>query len=91
MGNPEWETAARTFKRVKNVYLEICSSFTCRSKIETVVKEIGAQRIVFGSDSTLINPTFIIGMVIESDISKEEKEKIFYLNAKDLLSGKLNK
>jgi len=30
-------------------------------------------------------------MVVESDISKEEKEKIFYSNAKDLLSGKLNK
>jgi len=30
-------------------------------------------------------------MVIESDISREEKEKIFYLNAKNLLPGKLNK
>lgn len=88
MGNPEWETAAKTFKKVKNVYLEICSSFPCQDKIKTVVKEIGAQRVVFGSDSTLINPAFIIGMVIESDINKEEKERIFYLNAKDLLSKK---
>ncbi len=85
MGKPECELAAKTFKKVKNVYLEICSSFPWRGKIETVVKEIGAQRIVFGSDSTLINPAFIIGMVIESDISKEEKEKILYLNAKNLL------
>ena len=86
MGNPDWEIAAKTFKKVKNVYLEICSSYPIAGKIESVVKEIGVERVIFGSDSSLINPAFIIGMVIDSEISKKDKEKIFYLNAKKLLN-----
>ena len=86
MGNPDWEIAARTFKKTKNVYLELCSSYPIAGKIESVVKEIGAERVIFGSDSSLINPAFIIGMVVDSEISKKDKEKVFYLNAKDLLN-----
>ena len=83
--------AAKTFRKIKNVYLEICGSSIYRDRIETVVREIGAQRVVFGSDSTILTPAVDIGAVVGSDISREEKEKIFYLNAKDLLFGKVKK
>ena len=86
MGNPDWEVAAESFGKLENVYLEICSSLPARRKIETVVETIGAERVVFGSDSSLINPAFIIGMVVDSEINERDKEKIFYLNAKRLLN-----
>ncbi len=86
MGNPDWETAAEEFRKVENVYLEICSSSPIRGKIETVAEKIGAERVVFGSDSSLINPAFIIGMIVDSEINQKDKEKIFYLNAKSLLN-----
>jgi len=85
MGHPDWELAAESFGEVPNVYLEVCSSSPVRGKIEVVVEKIGAERVVFGSDSSLINPAFVIGMVEESGIGEEEKKRILYLNAKELL------
>ena len=86
MGNPDWEEAVERFREMENVYLEICSSSPVRGKIETAVETVGAERVVFGSDSSLINPAFIIGMVVDSEIREEDKEKIFYLNAERLLN-----
>lgn len=85
MGTPDWEEAAERFREIENVYLEICSSSPVRGKIETAVEAMGAESVVFGSDSSLINPAFVMGMVVDSEISEEDKEKILYLNAKRLL------
>lgn len=84
MGSSEYELAAETFKNVTNVYLEVCSR-PFRGKIETVTRKIGAERVVFGSDYCLVDPAFMIGMVVESRIGEDEKERIFYLNARNLL------
>jgi len=87
MGHPDWELAAESFRDVPNVYLEICSSSPIRGKLESVVRRIGADRVVFGSDSTLINPAFVLGMVEESELGDEEKEMILRLNARKLLGA----
>jgi len=53
-------------------------------KVEEAVERAGSQRILYGSDMTLLNPAHTIGMIMSSEISKEDKERIFYINAKRL-------
>jgi len=76
-----WKSAIAAAKEHSNLYLEICQTTLERGKIEEAVDAIGADKILFGSDLTLLNPAHAIGMIIEADISKSDKEKIFYLNA----------
>jgi predicted TIM-barrel fold metal-dependent hydrolase len=53
-----------------------------KGKLEEAVDKAGAEKIMFGSDLTLLNPAHTIGMVMDAEISENDKEKIFYLNAK---------
>ena len=39
-----------------NVYLETCSTFRTPGVIEQLVNEAGAERVLFGSDSPLMDP-----------------------------------
>lgn len=86
MGGSEWKEGIRVAKSANNIYLEPCCSYPDKGKIEQAVGEVGANRILFGSDLTLINPAFVIGMIEDADISDEDKEKVFYKNAKALFS-----
>jgi len=47
-------------------------------------ERVGSQRILYRSDMTTLNPAHTIGMIMSSEISKEDKERIFYINAKGL-------
>lgn len=81
-----------------NVYLDTSKSRT--DVIEKAVSEIGASRILFGTDWVREGPHSVgpkgeweahlydwnIKMVEAAKISEEDKEKIFYKNMKSLLS-----
>ena len=84
MGGMEWKAATERAKEADNVYLEICSGFSLRNKIEDAVEAVGAQRVLFGSDMTLLDPASSLGMVLDAEISSEEKKKILYKNAEEL-------
>ena len=77
-----WKTAISVARDLSNIYLETCMTILERDKIEEAVSEVGADRIVFGSDLTLINPAHILGMILDAEISNLDKEKILYRNAK---------
>jgi len=81
MGGGEWRRAIGVAGEAKNIYFEICSGIIVQGKIEVSVAEVGAERIVFGSDMTLLNPAWILGMVESAEISEGEKNLILYGNA----------
>ena len=84
MGGDVWQASIRVAEEAENLFLEPCCSYPESDKIREAVDAVGAERIVFGSDSTLIEPVYVIGMIEDADISKKEKEMIFYKNAKKL-------
>ncbi len=84
MGGIEWREAVEKAKEVKNLYLEICSGYPLRNKIEDAVEAVGVQRVLFGSDMTLLDPGSSLGMVLDAEIPSEKKERILYKNAKEL-------
>jgi len=77
-----WKKAIYAAKEYSNLYLEICMTFFEKGKLEEAVDKAGADKIMFGSDLTLLNPAHAIGMVLGAEISKSDREKILYLNAK---------
>jgi uncharacterized protein len=68
-----------------NVFLETCSSFRSPGVIEELVAGAGAERILFGSDTPLMDPRFQIGKVITAAISDADKRLILGKNAARLL------
>jgi predicted TIM-barrel fold metal-dependent hydrolase len=78
------EGPARAVRDCPNVWVEPCSSAATRGKVEGLVRAVGADRVLFGSDLMLIAPELTIGLIQDSTLSEEEKRKVFYTNAKAL-------
>jgi predicted TIM-barrel fold metal-dependent hydrolase len=68
-----------------NIYLETCSSFRTPGVIEELVERGGADRVLFGSDTPLMDPRCQIGKIITAAISDETKRLILGENALRLL------
>jgi hypothetical protein len=80
------EDLARVIGGCPNVWVEPCSSSPSREKVEGLVKTLGADRVLYGSDLMLLAPEFTIGMIEDARISDEDKNKILYSNAKRLFA-----
>lgn len=73
-------------KRNDNVFLDISGTGIIRyGVIKKLVSEVGAERILFGTDYPLGNLHVYVNGVLGEKISDNEKEQILSLNAKKLL------
>lgn len=84
MGCAWWKEAVETASKSDNIYTEIVSSYTVYDQIQYACNILGAERVLFGSDLTLLDPSLSIGAVMSSEVSDEDKDKIFYENAMNL-------
>jgi len=79
-------------KRYDNIFVEICGgrqdadsrSVWTLDRVELPLKELGADRILFGTDLPLVDPSSSFGIVEEAEILPADREKIMYKNAKQL-------
>lgn len=85
MGGDDWRTALEVAADRPNLYLELCSGLSPCGKLEAAVAAVGAERLLFGSDLTLLDPGYTLGLVQGAEISEEDKAKILYGNAQRLL------
>jgi predicted TIM-barrel fold metal-dependent hydrolase len=81
----EWLDAIEMAKTHPNVYLETCQSDISYGQIEMAVKELGPERIVFGTDSPLLDPAVQKTKVTGADISPKAKQLILGRNMARLL------
>lgn len=75
----------KAIRKHKNVYVDFCGSIYRRDDLDYAIEQIGASRILFGTDmpgSYLVS----LGQVEEADITDEDKEKILYKNALKILN-----
>jgi uncharacterized protein len=71
----------------KNTHIELSGSGIERVGIlERAVKEIGADRVLYGSDFTINEPSAVIARVQNAFLTSEEREKILYRNVERLLA-----
>lgn len=68
-------------KRVPNLYLDLTYSREHTNMIEHFVAELGADRIVWGSDAPLFSMSQQVSKVLFARITDADKRKILYENA----------
>jgi uncharacterized protein len=68
----------------ERVYVDIAGETIGFGLIEWFVREIGANKILYGSDINWLDPRAHVGRVLGARISLEEKERILFKNAVSL-------
>lgn len=81
----EWMDAIEMAKTHLNVYLETCTSITSYGQIEVAVRELGPERIIFGTDSPLLDPSVMKAKIDGADIPPEARRDILGPNMARLL------
>ena len=76
-------------KKYDNVFLEITYTTTGRSMIEFLVENVGADRILYGSDQPMRNPAPQLAWVCYARIPVEDKKKILAGNIKRILDNRI--
>lgn len=82
----DWHRAVAAAKKHPNIYLDTTSSSFDNGMIEFAVREVGADRVVYGSDTPLLEPVLQIAKVTESDITEAEKQLILHGNLERILA-----
>jgi predicted TIM-barrel fold metal-dependent hydrolase len=78
--------AIEVAKKYANVFLDISGAPIGFGLIEWFVREVGAEKILYGSDFILIDPRVHIGRVLRARIGTEQKEAILSKNAESLFN-----
>jgi len=73
----DWELGFRAIRATKNVYAEISGSFPTRGMVEMGVRELGADRLIYGSDVGGRSFSSQLAKVHGARIPDREKEMIF--------------
>lgn len=80
------ETHIALMRRYDNLYLDLSGTGLFRlGLVKHLVEQVGAERILFGSDYPICNPKMYVQAVLFENISSADKEKILFGNANRLL------
>ena len=81
MGGPAWRSAVEAARRSDRLYLEPCCSITDRGKFRYALDRVSLDQMLFGTDSTLIDPAIAMGVVLEADLTDDEYDHVMWRNA----------
>jgi len=84
MGGSHWWDGVEAARRHDRVWLEPSCSIVERGKLEHAVETLGVARLLFGTDATLINPAWTMGMYEELELTETERDQICWRNAVEL-------
>ncbi len=73
-------------KDCPNVYLDLALSMAPRGLVERLVEAVGAEKVVWGSDSYFLNQAQQLGKVVGADIPEQAKAQILCGNARKILA-----
>ncbi|NUQ65745.1 MAG: amidohydrolase family protein [Pirellulales bacterium] len=76
----DWELGIRAVRASKNIFLEVAGGYPTRGQVEMAVRELGAERVVYGSDVTGRSFSTQLGKVHGAAIPEKQKSLIFYEN-----------
>ena len=79
------EEAIKVARENDNIYLDIASSQPHFGMLERFVKEVGADKVLFGSDIPFLEPAAQVAKIAYAKISESDKKKILGINMKMLL------
>ena len=82
----QWDEAIRIAKAFPNVYLELTAVLDDRGILERFVREVGSERILFGTDLPWFSTFHGIGCVLVAEMTDDDRRNIFYRNGERILS-----
>ncbi len=82
----DWEKGIRTIRRFKNIYLETAGGDPTAGIVEMAVRELGVERVIFGSDAGGRSFASQLAKVEAAEIAGEDKKLIFGANLRRLLA-----
>jgi len=74
--------AVEIAQELPNVFLDLTMSLVPARQIEFFIGEVGAERVIFGTDNPFIDPRPQIGRLCLADITQEERALIMGGNAR---------
>jgi predicted TIM-barrel fold metal-dependent hydrolase len=77
--------AIRLAQQHSNLYLDISGSFITGAWIHRMVKEAGAERVIYSSDQPFIDPRYSLGRLVFAGLSKDELSLVIGGNIRRLL------
>jgi hypothetical protein len=81
----DWERGLRAIRRCPNVYADLCGSDPTAGFVEMAVAELGAERLLYGSDAGGRSFASQLAKVLGANISDAAKRLILAGNLKRLL------
>jgi predicted TIM-barrel fold metal-dependent hydrolase len=81
-GGGDWEWTVKAARHAPNVFLDTSGSVTDEGTVEMAAAVVGADRVVFGCDSSM---TAGVGKIRGANLSTQDKQKIFGGNMMRLL------
>ncbi len=78
--NYQWHDALETGKQYKNSYFDT-SGISYPFAVERIIEEVGAERVMFGTDNPFLFPEIELLKIEDLNLSVSEKEHIFYKTA----------
>jgi uncharacterized protein len=83
-GGGDWEQTVREMRNASpNVYIDVSGSNLDDGCIEFAVREMGIERVLFGTDGTMAGS---VGKVLDADLTDTQQEHIFWTNAERILA-----
>lgn len=84
MGAHRYDLAAEAAAGCDRLYLEPSCSVTDAGQVAYVAGHVPAERLLFGTDATLIDPAVSMGLVADAGLEPEVAERLYWRNAADL-------
>lgn len=81
-----FEKSIRVAKAHENIYLELCGSWMTGKWLQTLVQEIGAHRVIYGSDFPFIDMRYSLGRALFAPITPEERLLVMGGNMRRLIA-----
>jgi predicted TIM-barrel fold metal-dependent hydrolase len=81
-GGGDWEYACKAMKDYPNIYVDTSGSNNAGNMIDYVAEYLGADRMLFGTDSSYYQG---VGGILASNLTEIQKRKIFFENYNNIL------
>jgi uncharacterized protein len=85
-GGGDTEYGIKLLRDCPTVYLDTSGSVMNDLTIELAVRELGHERIVFGTDTTMESG---VGKILSADLTGEQRQSIFWRNLQGILDRRL--
>jgi predicted TIM-barrel fold metal-dependent hydrolase len=85
IGHGMGEDGLRLAAQTRNIHLELSGSYPERDAVRKAIDQIGADRVVFGTDLDMITPAFALGVYDEANMTPDEERLVMAENARRIL------